>query len=149
MLLELFPEARFVHIHRNPYTVFQSFRHYFDTAMWLTYLQRPDLPGIDDRIIQRYNLLYDAFFEERGLIPSGHFHEVSFERLECNPVEEMQKLYENLSLPGFNSFRPKLQRYVESVADYRKNEFGELADSLRRKIARSWQRSFEEWHYPV
>jgi hypothetical protein len=149
LLLEMFPGARFVHIHRNPYTVFQSFRHYFDTAMWLTYLQRPDLPGIDDRIIHRYNLLYDAFFEERSLIPKGHFHELSFEQLERNPMGEMQQLYENLNLPGFSSFRPKLQRYVDSLADYRKNEFGELEPQWRAKIARAWQRSFDEWHYPA
>jgi hypothetical protein len=149
LLLEMFPDARFVHIHRNPYTVFQSFRHYFDTAMWHTYLQRPDLPGIDDRIIQRYNVLYTAFFEERSLIPKGHFHEISFERLERNPMGEVQQLYENLNLPGFDSFRPKLQRYVNSLADYRKNEFRELEPAWRTKIARAWQRSFEEWDYPT
>src|SRR4029079_7311557 len=40
LLLETFPEARFVHIHRDPYTVFRSTQHYFDTAIWYTYLQR-------------------------------------------------------------------------------------------------------------
>jgi len=43
ILLDLFPDARFVFIHRDPYQVFQSCRHYFDTATWFTYLQRPDL----------------------------------------------------------------------------------------------------------
>lgn len=147
LLLELFPEARFVHIHRNPYTVFQSFRHYFDTAMWYTYLQRPDLPGIDDRIIRRYNVLYDAFFAERSLIPEGQFHEVAFERLERDPMGEMQRLYESLRLPGFEQFKPKLRRYLDSLADYRKNEFAELDPVWRRKIARAWQRSFDEWRY--
>jgi hypothetical protein len=149
LLLEMFPEARFVHIHRNPYTVFQSFRHYFDTAMWYTYLQRPDLPGIDDRLIRRYNVLYDAFFAERSLIPQGHFHEVGFERLERDPMGEMQQLYESLGLPGFGEFKPKLQRYVDSLSDYRKNEFHELDPAWRAKIAHAWQRSFDEWHYPT
>jgi LPS sulfotransferase NodH len=149
LLLELFPDARFVHIHRNPYTVFQSFRHYFDTAMWYTYLQRPDLPGIDDRIIRRYNVLYDAFFAERSLIPEGHFHEVAFERLERDPVGEMERLYERLSLPRFGQFKPKLQRYLDSLSGYRKNEFHELDDAMRRRLAHAWQRGFDEWHYPT
>lgn len=149
LLLEMFPDARFVHIHRNPYTVFQSFRHYFDTAMWHTYLQRPDLPGIDDRIIHRYNVLYDAFFAERSLIPRGRFHDVSFEQLERNPMGEMQRLYDTLNLAGFETFRPTLRRYVDSLADYRKNEFHPLEPVERAKIARAWQRSFDEWHYPV
>ncbi len=149
LLLEMFPGARFVHIHRNPYTVFQSFRHYFDTAMWHTYLQRPDLTGIDDRIIHRYNVLYDAFFAERSLIPKGHFHEVCFEQLERNPIGEMQTLYDTLNLAGFATFRPTLQRYVDSLAGYRKNEFSELEPVDRATIGHAWRRSFDEWHYPV
>jgi hypothetical protein len=149
LLLELFPGARFVHIHRDPYTVFQSFRHYFDTAMWHTYLQRPDVPGIDGRILDRYNVLYDAFFAERGLIPPGQFHEVAFDRLERDPVGELQTLYERLNLPGFGSFRPRLQNYVDSLTGYRKNEFGELDPAMRSRIAQAWRRSFEEWNYPI
>jgi hypothetical protein len=149
LLLEMFPDARFIHIHRNPYTVFQSFRHYFDTAVWHTYMQRPDVPGIDDRIINRYNILYDAFFAERNLIPSGRLHEIGFEELERDPMGEMQKLYEQLNLSNFETFRPTLQRYVDSLAGYRKNKFPELDPTLRRKINTAWQRSFDEWHYPT
>lgn len=147
LLLEMFPEARFVHIHRNPYTVFQSFRHYFDTALWYTYLQRPDVAGIDAGILRRYTLLYDAFFEERHLIPKGRLHEVCFEDLERAPVQEISHLYDRLGLSGFANFKPKLQAYVDSLAGYRKNEFTELAPSLRARIGHQWRRSFEEWGY--
>jgi len=149
LLLELFPGARFVHIHRDPYRVFQSVRHYFDSATWYTYLQRPDVAGIDDRIIRRYNALYDAYFEERGLIPEGQFHEMAFEELERDPVGELQRMYEKLNLPGFGAFQPKLRRYVDSIAGYRKNEFGGLEPAWRARIAREWQRGFDAWHYPT
>jgi hypothetical protein len=129
--------------------VFQSFQHYFDTAMWYTYLQRPDLAGIDDGILRRYTALYDAFFEERQLIPEGRFHEVCFEDLERAPVQEIDRLYDRLGLRGFANFKPKLQAYVHTLAGYRKNEFPELAPPLRGKIAREWRRSFAEWGYPI
>ncbi len=149
LLLEMLPGARFVHIHRDPYRVFQSFRHYFDTAVWHTYLQRPDRTVIDDRILSRYNLLHDAFFEERSLIPEGRFHEMSFEDLERDPMGEMRRLYESLRLDGFESFRPQLQRYVDSLAGYRKNPFPPIEPALRRTIAKTWRRSFDEWNYPI
>lgn len=149
LLLELFPNARFVHIHRNPYTVFQSFRRYFDTAMWHTYLQRPDLAGIDDRIIDRYNALFDAFFAQRNLIPRERFHEVRFEDLEKDPIGEIRKLYGRLRLPGFDAFRPKLEGYLRSLTGYRKNEFPELEPRWQTRIAHAWQRSFDEWSYPA
>jgi omega-hydroxy-beta-dihydromenaquinone-9 sulfotransferase len=148
LLLEMFPDARFVHIHRNPYSVFQSSRHYFDTATWYTYLQRPDVTGIDDRILRRYNVLFDAFFADRSLIADGRFHELSFEALERDPVGEMRELYARLGLSGFEKFSPKLQRYVDSLSNYRKNQFIELDPGMRQKIATTWERSFEEWQYP-
>jgi len=36
-LLDVFPKAKFVHIHRDPYEVFQSTQHYYDTAAWYIY----------------------------------------------------------------------------------------------------------------
>jgi omega-hydroxy-beta-dihydromenaquinone-9 sulfotransferase len=148
LLLELFPNARFVHIHRDPYTVFQSFHHYYDTAMWHTYLQRPDRDRIAGEIIHRYTELYDAYFEQRSLIPPGRFCEVRFEDLERNPVPTMQGVYEQLNLPGFAQFRPKLQTYVDSLADYRKNEFAPHEAETRALLRKSWARSFDTWKYP-
>ncbi|HUF61383.1 MAG TPA: cytochrome P450 [Verrucomicrobiales bacterium] len=101
LLLEMYPGARFVHIHRDPYTVFQSFRHYFDTAAWHTYLQRPDLAGVPDRIVRRYNLLYDAFFEDRDLIANGFLHEMRFEDLERDPIEVLQPAFHRQSIAEF------------------------------------------------
>ncbi len=148
LLLDLFPDARFVHIHRDPYTVFQSFQHYFDTATWYTYLQRPDRSGIDDRILRRYTDLYDAYFEERSLIPDGRFHEVRFDDLERNPVGEMATLYDRLGLANFAGVRPRLESYVDSLTGYRKNEFPALEAPLRGRVATAWERSFEIWRYP-
>lgn len=147
LLLELFPGARFVHIHRDPYVVFRSFQHYFDTAMWYTYLQRPDVQGIDRRILERYNVLYAAFFEDRRLIPAGRYHELAFEDLERDPIGQMRSLYEKLGLPGFDRVQPKLQAYLASIAGYEKNRFSALSSAQREAVAQCWRRSFEEWGY--
>jgi len=149
MLLELFPGARFVHIHRDPLDVFRSFRHYFDTAGWHTYLQRPDVGAIDDRILGRYTALHDAFFAERDLIPKGQFHEMSFADLERDPVGQLRHTYDTLGLEGFERLAPKLEREVAALTGYRKNVFPPLDPALQRKVVRAWRRSFEEWDYPL
>jgi omega-hydroxy-beta-dihydromenaquinone-9 sulfotransferase len=147
ILLDMFPNARFVHIHRDPYAVFQSSRHYFDTATWYTYLQRPKLKGMDERIVHRYTALYNAFFEDKALIPADQFHEVRFEDLEQDPFQQLRVLYEKLGLTGFQQLEPKLKAYVASLSNYRKNEFPELTPALRQMVAEHWGRSFDEWGY--
>jgi hypothetical protein len=149
LLLELFPQAKFVHIHRNPYAVYRSMQHYFDTAAWYMYMQKPDLDEVDRQILDRYVALHDAFFEDVPLIPRGQFHEIRFDDLELDPMGQVELLYGQLNLPGFTEFRPTLQRYVDSLAGYRKNVFKELPTEVRQKVATRWRRCFDAWGYPL
>lgn len=147
LLLELFPDARFVHIHRNPYTVYHSTKRYEEIGTLPLRLQRVDPQQTHSRIIQRFKVMYDTFFEERKLIPDGQLCEVCFEDLEKDPVVQIEAIYETLNLPGFDSVRPVLQEYVDSLADYKKNEYPDLPESVRNDIWANWQQCFEEWGY--
>jgi omega-hydroxy-beta-dihydromenaquinone-9 sulfotransferase len=147
LLLAMFPDARFIHIHRNPYTVFQSTQRQAQVSLRTMGLQRLDVRHIDALVIQRYQIMYDAFFEERPLVPGNRFHELSFEELEKDPVGQVRRIYDHLNVPGFDAMRPSLQRYVDSNANYRKNRYPSLSPSLRDEIARAWQRNFDQWGY--
>ena len=149
ILLEMFPDARFVHIHRDPYRVFLSQRHFFDTAGWYTYLQRPDLNAIDEGILQRYTTMFDAYFDDVELIPDGQFHEIRYEDLEANPAQEIRGIYKGLNLNGFAEFEPDLNRYIKSVDGYRKNTFVNIDEPTRAIVAKRWKRSFDLWGYDV
>jgi hypothetical protein len=146
LLLEMFPDARFIHIHRNPYQVFQSNKHQDAMAYRSFTLQRPEL-DLDGYILRNYKRMYDAYFAERHLIPAGQFHELSFEDLETEPIAQVRTIYEMLDLPAFADFQPRLAQYVDSLASYRKNRFPELPPNLRKKIHAAWNRGFEEWGY--
>jgi hypothetical protein len=146
-LLEIFPRAKFVHVHRDPYAVFSSTRKTLTVNFSMHCLQRPPLEELDEWVIRQYRAMYDAFFEERALIPPGHYHDVSFEALEADPVGEVGRVYGALGLPDFSAARPALERYVSGIRGYRKNEFPGLPAALRRRIAEAWRPCFEEWGY--
>jgi omega-hydroxy-beta-dihydromenaquinone-9 sulfotransferase len=149
LLLDIFPDARFVHIHRNPFDVFQSIRHTYDkVAPWVT-LQRPELDGLDERILRQNREVVEAFFDERSLIPRGRFHEVSFAALEADPIGQVRGIYEGLGLPDFGYVEPGLRRYIESLSGYQKNAFPQLSAQERGRVAREWRRCFDEWGYPL
>jgi hypothetical protein len=147
LLLEMFPDARFVHIHRHPHEVFRSCRHYHDTAVWYSYLQKPDTSLNDDRIIRRYSAVHEAFFAQRGLIAPERFHETSFDELEQDPHGTVRTIYQKLGLAGFEAFEPELRRYIGTLKDYRKNRFDDLEPAIRERLASEWKRSFDEWNY--
>ena len=45
--------------------------------------------------------MYDAYFEDRGLIPEDRYCEVRFDDLERDPFAVMRDMYDKLSLSGF------------------------------------------------
>jgi hypothetical protein len=149
LLIEMFPDARFVHVHRDPFAVFQSSRRTFLVNFEWQRLERPRLDDLDDWILRQYREMYDAFFAERDLIPAGRFHELRFEDLEKDPVGQLRATYEALGLPDFAVAAPAVETYVASLAGYRRNTFPELPGSLRQRIAQEWKPCFEAWGYPT
>ena len=145
LLLEMFPGAKFVNVHRHPYEIFKSVRHSWNaTAPWW----RLQVDPIDENLILRdYAELYDAYFDQRGLIPAGDLCEVAFSSLEHEPLETLARIYECLSLPDFADVRPALGQYVDSIAGYRRNRYEDLSVSTRDLLARVWGQPFREWHY--
>jgi len=149
LLLELFPDAKFVHIHRNPYTVFRSTLKLYNDSVSHSYLQNPAISSLDEGIIRRYKIMYDSFFNEYPKIPCENYYDLAFENLENDLVGEVRKIYEALNLPGFNQAEPKLIRYAESSKNYQKNRYSELEENIRKRIYINWRRNFEIWGYKV
>lgn len=149
ILLDLFPQARFIHIRRDPYTVFRSTQQLYAKAVPFSYLQEPDHRAIDDGILRRYNMIYGAYFEDCPLIPARQLYELRFEDLERDMVGQMGQAYEALGLQGFDRLRPKIEQYAQSKTSYQKNRHLTLSEPLRTKIAQTWGPSFERWGYAL
>ena len=147
LLLEMFPDAKFVHVHRRPDDILQSTRHQVNTALRWYQLQSFSDDELDDWIIRRFRTMYDSFFEERALVPDGQFHEVCYEDLESNPIDEIRALYSSLDLPEFSNVEQPLRDYVASLSGYKKNAFPDLSADAQRRITDEWQSYFDAWGY--
>ncbi|MCP4658616.1 MAG: sulfotransferase [bacterium] len=115
VLLDLFPEAHFVHIHRHPYAVMESTRNMMRHFGRVVQLERTDLERLDEEIVASYRVLYAAYFDTRGLIPDGHLSEVSFEHLERRPLAHLERIYAEIGLPDFSRVRGAVTRYLHAV----------------------------------
>ena len=149
LLLDLFPGAKFVHIHRDPYAVFQSSRHIVRTLFPYMFLERPDWEAVDEDILQRFDTVYAAWFRDRSRIPPGDLHEIRFADLERDPLGEVERLYAALGLPGWTEARPALASYAAGLAAYRKNAFAPLDAATRALVRARWERWFRALGYPA
>jgi omega-hydroxy-beta-dihydromenaquinone-9 sulfotransferase len=145
-LLQLFPDARFVHIVRDPYVVFPSTVNLWKSLYQTHGLQTPRLNGLNEHVFDTFNHLYERLEEGKELIPSGRFHEVRYEDLVSDPVGQMRLLYERLHLGAFDSVLPKLQDYLAKTKNYRTNKY-EHSPELRAEISRRWGPVIERYRY--
>jgi hypothetical protein len=147
LLLEAFPDARFVHIHRHPYEVYQSAVHTTKKVIpWWT-LQRPNYEGVEERTLAEYAEIYDAYFEDRHLIPPGRLHELRYADLVADPLGQLRTTYDALGLPDFSLAEPAVGEYLGTIRNYERNKFSDIEPRWKEAIATRWRRCFEEWGY--
>lgn len=149
LLLEMFPDARFVHIHRNPYRVYQSSLHMLTEGLPLAKMQSGELPAPEDFVIDRYNRLYDAYFDARNALPDDRIVEIRFEDLAQDPVTTIGNLYRRLGFDGFDATRPALEAEAGRLRDYAQNRYAGVTGETQRRIAREWARAFDAWGYDI
>ena len=145
-LLELFPDAKFVHICRDPYTVFKSSLRLYRAVLDLVSLQQIDDARIEQYVLKFYRQMLERYLDERHLIPEGNLVEVRYENLEAEPVREIERVYAELGLPGWESAREDIQSYAESQRSYEKNVFTISAADIE-KVDENWKFALDAWGY--
>lgn len=146
LLREMWPDARFIHIHRNPYTVFQSTRNFYHALLPRLALQPFDETGIDRLILERYARMLNALIEDAARLPEDAFVEVGFEDFERAPLAETERIYRTLGLEGFEASRAAFGEYLHATAGYRKNRY-RFPAADRRQVERHWRPFIERWGY--
>ncbi|MCM2281078.1 MAG: sulfotransferase [Bdellovibrionaceae bacterium] len=143
----VFPRARFIHIHRNPYDVFASYKRSALIMLEMMRLQNVEWEDFDQRIISQYSHLYDAYFADKGSVPEGFLTEVGYEDLEANPIQTLEKIYQDLNLGDFDPARPAVIEYMNRLGSYRKSDLADISPELLARLNSSWDRSFRTWNY--
>jgi hypothetical protein len=146
-LLELFPNARFIFIHRDPYTVFRSTKKLYNRMVSSQFLQHITQKEIEKLIIDENAEILQKYLSERQLIPEGQLAEIAFDELEKSPMSTMEKVYASLGLQGFEDAAPHMKNYLDSVSEYKRNTYKPLPKRLLKKINTKWAFWFEELKY--
>ena len=136
-LRQLFPDAAFVHIRRDPSEVIPS-----TMRMWSVLGPQNTLrgtwtdPGVEE-VIEVYNRIERAAKTGLADLPGHRKVEVSYARLVAEPTAVLEEVYAGLGLPVSAELRRLWVRKTEAARKYRKNRHA-LSDedaSLIRSLA--------------
>lgn len=147
-ILEVFPDARFVHISRDPMKLFPSTVRLWKSLSDVQTLQsyEPEYDWIEEEVFTNLTRMYEAYDRDRPLIPDGRLVEMSYESLVADPKASLRAVYEQLDLGDFANAEAGVDEYLSQEKDYKTNRF-ELPEEVRAKIAERWRGYAERWGY--
>lgn len=147
VLLEMFPNARFVFISRNPYHVYYSMQNLWDNVIEKYFtLQKISVPERNKIILNLYSALMGQYMADRGLIPEGRHIEIRFEDLEMDPIGEVERIYSSLDIPDFEQSIDKIKNRLELEKGYSKNKY-DYDEKTLNIISENWGEFIDEWGY--
>ncbi|MEM9099129.1 MAG: sulfotransferase [Pseudomonadota bacterium] len=146
LLAKIFPGAKFVHIHRNPYDVFLSMRNFYEKLLAELALQNPPELDLDATITRVYARMMTQFELETEGWQAPSFVELPYELLDTKPMVALEQIYTTLELPGFAEAAPKFSAYLDTVKTFQKNAFrgDQAAIETVRASCTKW---IEKWGY--
>lgn len=151
MLVEAFPDARFVYIHRNPFEVYASTIHMRSHTDWENFFQVPAGDWEARQSTETLDLgerIFDRWAADRRLIPPERLFEVGYEELAGNEVATMERLWAHLELPRWGQAEAAISEYVDGLQNYKRNELT-LTERDRHRVRQHWQSAFETYHYDL
>ncbi len=145
---ELYPQAKFVHIVRNPYAVYPSNMKMADQGLAIFELQEPDPADCyKTRFLDHYAAQEAAFARDAAELPASDVVEVRYEDLVRDPLGEIQRIYATLGLEYTLAFHQKLENYLAGVAEYQKNKFAPLPAEVQQQIEAKLGPWMQRWGY--
>lgn len=145
-LLEMYPQARFIYLMRNPYTVFESTRNFFLNTIKPLQLHTISDEQMEQNILKVYMELYRAYKEQKKHIPEGHLFEVRFEDIEQDALGMTKRMYRDLELPGWEEAHPAISAYIGGKKGYKKNKYAYDPRTVSL-VNEHWGEVLDEWGY--
>nr|WP_319401224.1 sulfotransferase [uncultured Carboxylicivirga sp.] len=147
-LLEIFPNAKFIYLMRNPYTVFESTRDYFSNVIKPLKLQDFSDDQLEKNILDVYTQLADKYESDKSLIPEGNLYELRFEDFEADAFNITKDMYQKLGLKGFDNASENIKTYLNSKKKHKKKAYQYKPETVE-KVNANWMHSLIKWNYKV
>ncbi|MBQ8674589.1 MAG: sulfotransferase [Bacteroides sp.] len=147
-LVSMFPNAKFIYLMRNPYTVFESTRSFFTNTIQPLKLQDITPEELERNILSIYAKLYHKYEADKSCIPAGNLIEVKFEDFEADAMEMTRRIYETLQLPGFAEAEEAIAAYVGGKKGYKKNKYSYDGRTVKL-VQEHWDFALKDWNYEL
>lgn len=148
VLTEVFPNARFIHIFRNPIAVFISTKKFFIETIPPLQFQNISEFEMEEMILDVYALLMQKYLKDRSMLGEDQLVEIRYEEFASNPLPFLDKVYNQLKIGNFNEVKPRFEAYIESQNKFEPNKH-QLPQSTVDRIYEKWGFAMDAFGYDM
>lgn len=148
LLLEMFPDAKFIHIYRNPIITYLSTNRFYRSLLPATHLEDYKEAYISEKIIQNYKNLMNDYFETKHLIPEENLIEIKFEEFERNNLFHLKEIYDRFGLESWEEAERHFKAYAVTQRNYQKNKY-KISNAELDILKSEWGFALEKLNYTI
>jgi len=146
-LLDMFPNAKFIYMYRNPYDLYMSMLKFMYKVIPLYCVQTPPpLDDVEQHMISLFTNMTKKYLQDKHLIPKENLVEVRYESFIDQPLRTVSTLYQQFDLKGYKDVEPALEAYVATQKKIHMDRYT-FTDALKKKIEKSWGFALTEYQY--
>ena len=147
VLKDMFPEAKFIHIVRDPYVVFASTINMWK-AMYKSHgLQRPTYEGLEEQVFQNYLRLHARLEEAKAILEPRQYFSLKYEDLIRDPEGQCGAVYDHFQMSGFDEYLPRLCALPRRAAPAMKPTVISSTSVIAAEINRRWGKIIAQYGY--
>jgi hypothetical protein len=124
VLMDMFPDARYIYLKRDPYETLESTRTFFRSLINGISLQDYEEHEVDRFVLENYKRMISTYLEKKELIPPANLIEISYEKLIKHPAEVLSEITARLDT-GVKADLAKAKDLLDASSDFplRKYQF--------------------------
>lgn len=142
-LLEIYPDAKFIHIVRNPHDVIPSTIHLYQRILPEFSLQNEMNFDLTSYIYEYYSQVMEKFLKAKNQINKNQFFELKYEDFVEQPIALLKTAFNQLEI---NADLDELRPFFDSRKSFSRNKF-EIENSLEEDIKTNCALIFDHYQY--
>jgi hypothetical protein len=147
-LLDIFPNAKFIFLIRNPVIVYLSTKKFFSQLFPTLNLEKFNANDIQDMIIDTYEQLLKDYLSDKQYLNTNSIIEIRYEEFEMNPLAVIQEIYKRFSFRNFEQLGTVFMEYLKTQKTHKRFAYSIHPHELDM-VVKKLDFAMKYWNYEV
>jgi len=122
-ILDLFPDAKFIYLYRNPYKVLTSFNLFMTEVIKGVGFQDFDKQKHIENICDLYTKMLYRYEFDRGQIDPQNLIELKYEDFVTDPIRYIEQIYDQFKLTGFTDNKTIFSEHIHNKKNHTSSNY--------------------------